>query len=278
MHLPETAGALSEAMANSQFGPGAHAFANARPGIGGLYLGEVPFDPTYHEAADILPVSMMEDVTGQPHVGLYRPEHPLHVSVVTDYGNVEDDGRITRSKREAARNLTDGIVAQLTSVTDRLDSFAVGAGPNTPLARNEYELIGREASEEDRADEIAHVGLSGLTLVISDFRHLPLGQVGPGSFRETLALKVNHPWERRIPAGVGFLSLKGLAEVNTNKPRELEKANRRLEEQHQRKVEELEAAGVTVASIVLQPKLPLKVDEKEVDKALAAGLRTLMLK
>lgn len=278
MHLPETAGALSEAMANSQFGPGGHAFANTRTGANGLFLGEIPFDPAYHEAADILQTSMMEDVLDTPHVGLYRPEHPLHISVVTDYGNTADDARIMRTKREAARNLTEGILGQLTSVTDRLDSFAVGATEATQLGLNDHELIGREASEQERAEEIARLGLGGLTLVISDFRSLPLGQFGGGDFSETLAIKVNHPWERQIPARVGILSLRGLAEVNTNKPRELDKVNRRLEAQHKQKIEELEEAGITVASVVLRPKLPLKVDETEVDEALATGIRTLMVR
>lgn len=278
MYLPETAGALNEAMANNQFGPGAHAFANSRPGVGGLFLGEVPFDPSFHEAADILTTSFMEDLTEQPHVGLYRPEHPLHVSVVTDYGNAADDARIIRLKREAARNLTDGIVAQLGSVTDRLDTFAVGATDTTDLGIYEHDLAGRASTEIERAEDIAHISLSGLTVVISDFRNLPLDQMGRNRFQETLAVKVNHPFEREIPSGVGVLSLRGMAEVNTNKPRELDRVNKRLAELHRQKIEALEDAGIPVASVVIRPQMPLKLDETEVDQALSDGLRTLMLK
>lgn len=275
MHLPKTSGALSESMANNRTGPGAHAFANNRAGGGGLFLGEVPFDFQQHEVTDILSSSSMEVVTGEPHVGMYRPNHPLHMNVVTDYGNDADDARIMRVKRLAARNITEGILGQLTSVTDRLESYAVGALGSSRLPRGQFMLADRDKTEEERAKAVARLSLEGLTLVISDFRSLPLATSKVGSYKETLALKVNHPLERRIPANIGFLSVKGLFEINTGKSRELEKANQRLEEQHKRKVGELEDAGITVVSVVIDPKSPQKVDVRELDRSLARGVKDI---
>ncbi|MCA9330138.1 hypothetical protein KDA11_05795 [Candidatus Saccharibacteria bacterium] len=264
MQLSHTGDALSEMRANVMHGSGVHPSSQLRIGGGGQYLGDMPFDPSIHEATDINPMSIMGMALDQPHVSVYRPEKPLQVNLVADYRNMGGDQNISRAKRSVAHHLSDGIYDALYSATDRLNTYVFGARQGEFFDSGTQEVI----EEEDIAD----LCLDGLTLVVSDFARLKLDS-NNRSFESAIAVKVNHLLERQIPSKVGVIALSGGGEVNTNNARKLLAVNQELARQHQTAVQRLRQQGFKIASIVARADLrPFGYDVDDADRQLADAI------
>ena len=289
MSFIETESAISEVMASLPMGMGGHIEQRIVSGAHGMAVGEVPFDPTRHNPGDIKPFSIMSEVLGEPFVDQVLPMRPLEVQIVSDYGNTSDIGDIAVSKMLAIHSVSDGLETTM-GIGDKLFEYAVGLSEtpdflasvdrpsqySAPLRPNEVILEGREVDAEYRAQTVGMLCLNGLTIVLSDFHSLPLDQIDT-DFSKTLAVKINHPFERRIPANVGVIGVGSDIEVNTNSSRQLKKTNEMLEARHREVVSKLQNSGIHVVSLVTKPSDPSGIDLRIADNAIANGLKALTL-
>ncbi len=275
MSFSRTEAAISEVAANLKVGMGGHIEERVRSGVPGLAVGEVPFNPVIHDPEAIKPFSFMEEVVGGPHVDQVLPKRPTEVTLINDYGNRTDIDAISSSKRRAALAIAVGLESAL-GVGDKLYRYATGVDGLVPADIGDIELESLENSEEYRAQSVAMRCMGGLALVLSDFHKLPLHEV-QADYSSTLAIKLNHPLERRIPANVGVIGLGGDLEIDTDKPKNLAKANEMLDARHNLVVDRLQSAGMTVVSLVSLPSSEAGIDLNIADDVIAQGVNTLTL-
>jgi hypothetical protein len=274
MSLPNTTDALSALLTNQRWSQGANQTSHIEVGSMGVVLGDTEYDSARHSPTDINPLSLMAEATGMDYVQQVISEKPLNISVVTDLGNMDDDSRISRRKHDVARNLTSLLTDAMPSITDYVHSYVVGAGVHAEAAIGESQMLGVEASDQQRAAQVAQFCLDGLAIVISDFRHLPLADTD-GRFNETIAVKLNHPLERKIPEGIGVIGLGNGYEVDTNSDKQLAIINEKLDLRHQATVEALERSGIKVASVVIDPIALGGLGYDSADEALAEAINRL---
>lgn len=274
MALPNTTDALSTLLTNQRWSQGANQASHIEVGSMGIVLGDVEYDPTKHSPSDINPLSLMAEATGIEHVQQNMPEKPLNIGVIVDVASIDDDPRIRARKMDAARQLTGLLADAMPSITDHIHSYVVGSGSYAEAAIGESQMMGIEASDEQRALQVAQFCLDGLTFVISDFRRLPLANAGQ-RFSEAVAIKLNHPLERRIPGGIGVIGLGNGYEVDTNSDKQLAIVNNKLEAKHQATVEALEHRGLEVASVLIDPFAVDGIDHKSSDNAVASAINRL---
>ncbi len=150
--------------------------------------------------------------------------------------------------------------------TDRLQVFTMSEEMNRRLHDMRPRFIRNDSEFEEATNR-------GLVFVVSD-RFEALRQRSRFETSTLFAVKVNHQAEREIMAGIGFVSLGGWQEVNTNDSEQLAAKNAKLENQHQRIVSQLEQAGAVVVSIITAPSQPNLYDTAAADQALAEAIRS----
>lgn len=280
MAYPETSAALRELGATTTYGIGVHTHPTIAVGVPGLTLGDVQFNPAKHDFLDVNHFSLMGEATGDLHVTEVLPNRPLNLNIVTDLGSIWDARVVTRRKAQAARDIGEGILAAMPSLTDRATTYTVGDSPRNPARSGETRLVSLdEARESGRAESVAALAPEGPLVVFSDFIHLPLEEhVTEDVARNVLAVKINHPFERKIPANIGVLALNAGYDLDTSKKRQLARANARLDDRHAGVMARLENAGITVVDIILDPKQPGGFDQHYADVRVAEGLKALALK
>ena len=271
MQLPETQAAFSELAANSELTQGVHTHSRARTGSNGLPLGDIPFDASRHAPWEINPLSLMADVMGAPHVSQVLPSREVSLNVLTDFGRTGDSLAVANLKHGLNGDITSAIEDALPSITDRLFKYSFGNAP-VDIRNGDYDTL-PDANDEERADSAVRLCINGLTLIISDFKHLPLRKVTDTSL-EGIAIKVNHPLELAIKPGLGIISLGGLVEVNTNKPEELDKVNTMLAERRQAILDSLGQSGLQVVEVVYSSSQPGNYDVAAADAAIAKAIRS----
>jgi hypothetical protein len=244
--LPETSRAFAEVSANHMFGVGDHRAQALQAAVPGLLLGYVPFDPAQHTADQIDVMAPFTEVFGEDQVRLVRPERPLSIQVVTDYTQVPEHPVLEDTKRQLAADLGESLDEALPGMMDYVQHYAVGDNIPTDLDRDV--IITPTVDADETAEAVTAATADGLTFVIGSFQTL---RFEPGQAQgELIAVKVNHPFDRRIPSNAGRISLGGLVEINTRKPKEVITANRALDQRHQAVVEALKAVGIPVASVI----------------------------
>lgn len=269
--LPETAHALDSLAANGHFGVGEHRAHMIQAGVPGLQLGYEAFDPRRHQTHQIDVLAPFTDFLGEEQVQLVRPERPLLINVITDYSSVNQHPVLSETKSRLAEDLGDSIAEALPGMNDRVRFFAVGDGVPRDLG-NEVEIIEIDDTEV-LTKEIDAIAMDGLTFVVGSFNRLKLAESRRGG--EVVAVKVNHPLDRRIPANIGIVGIQGLGEVNTRKSKSLGLINDRLELRHQGIVRELEDNGVVVASVVAALQNPSEYDIQAADAEIASAIASL---
>ncbi|MES2971069.1 MAG: hypothetical protein V4702_01980 [Patescibacteria group bacterium] len=269
--LPETQQALSDLPANSLLGGGEHMLNDIRTGTEGRYVGSIPYDPRDHFPHDIDPLSPTGIALGEDYVRQVRPTRPLTFSLAIDQTARAENPVLTAAKKSLAESLADSLDLTV-SPGDRVFSYVVRSD-NKPSDDWRYETVQAEDSE---AFTSTLLGLAnrGLTIVISDFRRVNFAHPEL-DLSGIVAVKTNHKLERNLPAGIGVVSLGGYNSVNTNKKRELLRANKLLHNSHEDIVAGLNNAGAGVASVVIDPKHPDGFNLRATDQAIATAIRSV---
>lgn len=273
MALPETEQALADLASNNVRMSGMHATGTLRVGTQGMYVDTETYDPVKHSPLDIDPLSPFSLVYGEDQVTRVMPERPLGANVLIDLTARHEHPVVGQAKTKFAYDLSGAIKASLPGMNDRLYSYVttgVQGGNNIPF---DHEIIKVENPDELN-DIVNDLVVGGLTFVISDFRTVSPARLSHRLNNSLIAVKVNHPSERVIPAGVGHVPLGNGKLVNSNKPKQLAAINEQLEAQHTAIVDGLEAAGAAVVSIITAPSQPNLYDSQAADQALAEAIRT----
>ena len=275
--LHQTRQALFELRSLENQGVGMHLGANVAVGMPGLPIGEVMFDPSRHPASAIDPFSMMESLTGTPHVTQVMPYRPTEMNVVLHQNDETVTADWLKPVHEHKRALAHGLVEALEEskqIPDRTNYYVVGAASNKEVLPNGAEIIGGTDSPEAAAQAVAEICLRGLTFVISDFENLPLGAVTSALYPRAIAIKANHQVELQIPANAGLLQLDGLGAVETWKVHKLQKKNKQLRHKHTQLEQGLGNAGLYVAQAVYSPQRTVGTNVQAADNSIARAIRS----
>ncbi len=249
MLLTETQNVLAEIAASRAEEFGAHFSSQPQTGMPGMVISELEYDPALHEPQHIAHFSLMEMVTGTPHVQLVLPEQPLDVKVITHHEAGRDHPEFARLKLFLGRQLKHAIEEAMPGATDRVHAYHIGDKKDGLDWDVKY--IPASAESLQTAKTVADLCMDGLTFVISDFNHLPLQDVGGASYPATIAVKANHMSDLAIPKGRVF-RLGGRREVSRDE--DSLKMNAKLMAYHQRIEQGLESVGIKVAPVVLSAK------------------------
>lgn len=272
----QTERAFAELSANDILRTGQHVHEQMKSGGIGIELGNIPFDPEIHRTGDIDYLSPITAATGELQARQVLPTRSLLVNSVVDYRGGRAYESVIQAKKQVQDRIRDALENALPGHGDRMIDYAIGSSDLSIVHKHTDLGFDLREREEAGSEEIAALSYRGLTLVIGSFNRLNFE--GYRNLNNLVALKVNHPAERQIPAGVGFVSLGGAVEVDTNNPKQLDEVNRRLENRHMEIVDKLEEAGISVASVVLKPNAPDKIDTEETDRAIAEGVRSMAKK
>lgn len=286
--LPRTEEAFVDFVSEQSSLYGSHDTYEVRTGVQGKVIGEKEFDPS--RPWEINPVSLGEQMFDIPHTDVVIPTRPLHVRVVTHERTAPDTDRLglIAAKHALANEIADTLEDALPGPTDRVLRYKVGSAVD--VRDFDAETVATDGQPENDAKQIAEICQEGLTVVVSDFLKLPLEEQGRAKdFVSTIAVKANHAIDLELPAGIGSVQsgYRG-GEINTNGPgfvarflaklrgqepaNELNEVNQLLMDAHQATVARLGAAGMSVASIILQPQLRRGFDVGVADTALAAAI------
>jgi len=271
--LPRTEEALNELIANQPRGTGTHAQEHARRSRSGRMLGYVPFNPIRHLPTDITPFSPMAVALGHDEVRKIQPTRPLNANIVLDFQAKNELPGVTKAKVDLAKDLRQTLDDALTNPHDRLQVYTLGRLGTYAGIQNYAEPLTSDTRPEAAREALESLASRDFTVVVSDFEWLSPAQDTENTLRNAVAIKVNHRFERELPAKIGMFSLGGWAEVNTDKRRELAAANRDLAAHHDQVVAGLEAAGASVASVVFDPRLSQGFDVLATDQAIAQAVK-----
>lgn len=278
MRLPNTQYELQELRSNESMQYGMHVGYEVAVGVQGVEVGETPFNASHHTIDAINPLSIMESATDMPHVTQVMPYRPIELNVVV---HQSPDDRLMpkylQPIRSHKRQLANGIreaISESQQVMDRTNLYVVGDASSLDELNDGAEVIEGTEDHSIASQAIASICLRGLTFVISDFNTLKLDIPG-ANYRETVAIKANHAFELAFPANVGRITLGGLKEVNTRKPKELAKVNQGLLQKHTSIANSLSDAGLAVAKVVYNDALPMGTNFDAADASIAAAIRDI---
>ncbi len=278
--LPESEVAFAEVAASESYTFGAHTGPEVLAGAQGRDVGEMTFDATLHDPADINPLSLWQQITGEPQVDMVIPDRPLHFNVVAHQrrSTEADYFDIHRSKRELAGTVVSALEQSLPGMTDKVWSYEVGEAA-TQDAPDHVEVITTNGDPAVDAAQVADLCQDGLAIVISDFLSLPIESTPKATFPYTVAIKANHPLDLSLPANCGRVPSGVMGgEVNTDDPRVLKEVNRAMEKAHNDTITRLEEVGIAVGQIILNRRVHpvFGFDIDAADLEIATAIRSLI--
>lgn len=265
--MTKTVSAIAELPPNIRTGEGSHTERRASIGAVGDVLGDIEFDPGEHQPANINPTSMLAEVLGTPHVRQVERGRPVGIRLIVDAFRNEEHPAVTEAKIRAAQSLAELLHQGIRETSNRLQVFSVGESMSDRL----HDMRPTTVRDDDEFVEIAS---RGLAIVISDdFDALQAER--STSFPTLIGVKLNHPAELHIPAGINFIPLGGWSEINTNKTEQYIYVNERLRAHHRQIKGSLESAGAVVASVVTDPPHLNGFDVLNADQNIASAIRQL---
>ncbi len=246
-YLPRTEEAFAEVMSNRTMGVGDHMAPTLMTGVPGLQLGYRAFNPDRDPVDAIDHLAPMAAVLDEYQVKVVSPVKPLHINVVTDYTSTVQHQAFADAKRRLGEDIGEAISEALPGISDVVEAYAIGNAIPRDLDLEVKKI--HTDSPEATADAIKQVVFDGLTFVISSFGKLRFSR---DQVQDSLvAVKLNHPLERRIPEGLRRpIVVAGLTEIDPRNKRKLRAFNAGLQQRHEEIVASLEAAGAGVASVV----------------------------
>jgi len=267
--LPHLQHALEQLPASQLLRSGEHGSMRLKVGAQGLAVGEAPFDPTIHDPESIDPLATWGLVTEEPYVSIVEPQYSFDINVVVDNSPSNDDPGIIATRRLLGRQLLRA-VDESSVQTDHLHAYIIGSPEGLP-----YDYRTEFIKPDPGVKKLGEIGASGLTFVISDFNELALEQLDPRDMTTTVGIKVNHPFELSLPAGKGkWARGDGKPATNTNRPGPLQARNTELRQLHERTVQRMQRAGMTVAHVLFDESkvATLGIDIPQADRAITSAL------
>lgn len=250
---------------------GVHNSSKIGTGLGNRLLGHAKYNPLRHSPLDINYRSFAGMVEDEDYVRVVTKTMPVDLHIVRDGTLRSEVGVAKGHKSKVADQVARGIGDSVTSITDKLFEVAVSETylPGSSKGRDTVRVFGREdlpaAVEENEG--------VGLTFVMSDFKGISFQE---GSLEDTIAIKINHLLEREVPQGIGRITLGSVGDLDTNNRRKLRAYNQHLQHEHDGVVEQLQAAGAHVVSIVANPRIqPFGFDALSADTGIANAVIAL---
>jgi len=268
MNFPETTRSLHRLPPNRRINPGAHIRRQEESGRIGRVSPDTELVPGKHTAADVNPLSFMAQTVGGHYVRQVQPGRQVQTNILIQSVEKADDQRIVARKEHAAALIAQMLHRDLASTTDNVRLLAM---EDVELS-DEFESKTRLQRLKDD-NEMIDFCRRGLTIMISDFSALKQDDRLP--FAPAVALKVDHPFDRAIPADVGVLQLSDGFELDTSREDELAVVNGRISAMNTRAVDTLQAAGTMVAGVVLNPEFEHGFYAPNVDHSLAKAVDRL---
>lgn len=223
-----------------------------------------------HEIDPLAPLSM---VTGQDYARITKQKLAFEYNVIVDATDRNEHPEITAMKRQAARHLAGLLKAARPHRNDTVRAYVVGGdAEREPLSRFS---TSENIQLKDRAELpglVEKLAIGDMGFVISDFNGM---KFVPGSLRNTVAIKANHPSERHIPRNADWISLGGAVEINTHDKRQVEQANAELTSRHEATVANLQSAGAEVAALTTSAKDSEGYDVDLADQLIATAISDL---
>jgi hypothetical protein len=272
--LIQTERALAEFAGNRPLGYGGHLETNPAAGVFGLPVGNVPFDAARHSVAHIDHFSPLGLAMGEDYVREVLPYRPMSVNLVLDYSARSEHQAITKAKELLMDDIATAIEYSMPHMTDQVQSFRLGSSASDHGYSSRAMELPAEQKTEEIEESIAGLAIRGLTIVISDFERFSFAGRN-GDLGMMVAVKVNHPMEMSLPAGIGRVSLGQWNEVNTNSSRQLKAANTRLSTHHEAIVRNLETGGAAVAQVISTPKSIMGYDVQAADGSLSSAVESV---
>lgn len=267
--LPRFESAVAELSAKGMLSSGEHTEYLLAQGDVDIQLGTTEFDPTWHDPSDIDFTEEDGLTDGVLHVPVGLVKRPLLVNIVHDQLPRDEAHVITVRKREAADLIVRSLQARIPQM-DPINGQVVLQQTGREFLLDDVTVA---ESREDGVRAISDITLSGLSLVISDFNAMRFSQ---RSLNGAVALKLNHLLEREVPAGLGVVDMGSGIELNTDRKRDLVRYNERLQDQHNKIVEGLEAAGAQVIPVVVDARIkPAGFDSDVMDANLAQAIEQM---
>jgi hypothetical protein len=276
--LPETESAFREYASTQQLYSGQHESAQHKAGVNGRFVGEVDYNPFKHRGVLPSPYSVWEEVTGEEQVRMVIPNKAMDVHLVLHQpGSVSADNtfNLGSHRRFLANQLFEELDDVISSAGDRVFQYSVGEDALS-VQSTDAEISETNGDPEEDAKQIAEICQQGLTVVLSDFLHLPLHQENMANFPSTLGVKVNVPYDLELPQSDTVIrtNIRG-GEINFSNRKEVERVNALLKANHERIIRNLGLSGIAVASAIYSPDFYDGFDATQVDHQIAAAVEKL---
>jgi hypothetical protein len=271
--LPETSRVIFDKSSIYDFGAGLHTTERQRPGDFGALVGYENFDPARHRIDQIDHTSELEDVFDVPQVQIVLPYNRLNLNVMLNIGNEPTLPKylqeVIDGKLRLTTNLTEALVGAK-QIGDRARLLVMGETVQYAGLPSAVNVPTRDGSSVQRTIQ-DQAGRAFLNFWVSGFSGVDPNVRVP----KTVAVKANHPLELELPPNVGIVSLGGLKECDTDKPKQLKATNKELSERHEEALKKLASMGLTIVEVVYDSSHALGFDSKKLDRELAKAVRAV---
>lgn len=270
--LRHTADQLSEIRASQPFSFGSHLSGEPSTSSQGLLLGETRFDPGSHSPDLIALMSLNEMVTGEPYVQQRLPAQPLDMTIVLHEPASNSFFRNGPKKLLLGKLLKEALRESRPGLSGLTHVYSVGEAA-TKDADLETTVVSTSGDPMVDSKVIQDLTRDNISFVISDFESLPVDQLAK-KFSQTVGIKTMDTLDLAIPANRGIIRI-GDTEVNTDKPQELARLNKALQNHHKAHMVALGKTGLLMAAVTFDGQSRHGFDLRSADANIAKAVRRL---
>ncbi len=234
-------------------------------------------DPNKDSSEKIDPLA--EGFSGLPQVAERRPRNNLLTNILIYAGRRSEVRQEWQLVQDARLQLLSSLAIELSGLLDFRDRGSIILMGSTEGMEVPGSSVARDATNPDRAAQliIAMSHREGFNILLSDDLE-DLIRVGLSGIRpkSTVAVKVNHALDLKLPPHAGVVSMGGAREVNTNNPTELAEVNASLANAHQATIDYLSSKGIpTAAPILFDGRFPNGFDDGQVDNRISGAIKRI---
>lgn len=286
--LVKTQRALNEASATFVQPFGLHRSEMLDAAADGIIIGSKNYDPFDGDSPlDIDPFDIMgEFITGNPQIPIAKKLNPLDYDVILHRDpklmsepltekNSTELGLISASRRFIATQISGLLRSARPHSHDLVRGIEVG-DPDLPLTKNLPYIEGTN-DDNQLVNLIADRSKRKMVFVIGGQR-LPYENRKPDDLKNVIAVLAQHRIDVEVPQGNRIYTTghPDMPVVDASSPRQLARWNNYLDMVHQKKIERLGRAGLTVADVVFDENLNYPhFDMDGLDKKLSLAVKAV---